>query len=381
MNDKAFLRYALEQSFIFPQADVAEGIVLSRGEGKSAGYTFADYKRPHIVPYYLPFSVTRKYAKSATHDIIRCPRLYAEYDMFKHDLSENIIMPADFAELRKAEKVLDLNSVSRQAAQRKKVTATIFPSAFTEQYKNICSQYAADMHTAEEVYKQNPIAVNIALLNDFADVFQKFMKRARWPHLGLKRNRKQVLYYLNEAAQLLKTHQILAQDFCATHEFYGEDKRHFYKSARYCRDVFENLIKIMCQLPDESQLFVIIQELLISPQKFYNALKAYREEHKCDNAAKIAELRRKEQKLFRYFAMLQYLNGVRAAFENRFLDECPQKRPPALPTVSPEEELKKISKIVAESKTVDTSAGKLAAMYMTALKNYDSVHKEFLKTL
>lgn len=381
MNDKAFLRYALEQSFIFPQQDVAESVVLSRGVGKSAGYTFIDNRHPHIVPYYLPFAMTRKYAKSAVHDMKRCPRLYTEYEMFKHDLSENIIMPTDFAEMRKAEQVLDLNNVSRQAAQRKKITATIFPSAFTEQYRNIRAEYAEDMRQAATVYEKNPIAVNIALLNDFADVFQKFMKRARWPHLGLKRNRKQMLYYLNEAAQLLKTHQILAQDFCATHEFYGEDKKLFRKEARRCREIFENLIKLMRQLPDESQLFVVIQELLISPQKFHNALKAYREEHKCENAGKIADLRRKEQKLFRYFAMLQYLNGVRAAFENRFLDECPQKRPPALPTVSPEEELKKISKIVAESKAIQITSGKLAAMYMSALKNYDSVHKEFLKTL
>ena len=50
---------------------------------------------------------------------------------FYLNLSENIIMPPDFAELRKAEQVLDLNSVSRQAAQRKKITATIFPAAFT----------------------------------------------------------------------------------------------------------------------------------------------------------------------------------------------------------------------------------------------------------
>lgn len=380
MNDKAFLQYAMEQSFIFPQVGTAEIAVLSRSLEKNAGYTFTDNRHPHIMPYSLPVAMTRKYTKSALYDIRHNARLYTEYNLLKHDLSENIIMPAEFAELSKAKQVLDLDNVSRQAAQRKKITATIFPSAFIDQYKNIRAEYMADTQKAAEVYQKNPIAVNIALLNDFADMFQKFMKKTHLPHLALKLNKKRLLYYLNEAAQLLKTHQILSWDFCETHNFYGEDKKFFRKEVRYCRDTFEKLIKLMCQLPDEPQLFAVIQELLISPQKFHNALKIYREKHECKNADKIAELRHKEQKLFRYFAILQYLNGARAAFENKFLDECPQKRPLALPTVSPEEELKKISKIVAEGRAIN-AAGKLCAMYMTALKNYGDVHQEFLQAL
>ena len=61
---------------------------------------------------------------------------------------------------------------------------------------------------------------------------------------------------------------------------------------------------------------------------------------------------------------------MRFAFENKYLNECPEPRQPALPTVAPAEELKKIGRIVEESKKLDSSQSKIHRLYITAVKSY-----------
>ena len=78
MNDKAFLQYALEQSFLHPYNNAAENVVLSHDTSWADAYRFADKKHPDIVPCLVPFADMRKYSKSVGYDVKRTPQLYEE---------------------------------------------------------------------------------------------------------------------------------------------------------------------------------------------------------------------------------------------------------------------------------------------------------------
>ena len=84
------------------------------------------------------------------------------------------------------------------------------------------------------------------------------------------------------------------------------------------------------------------------------------------------------QDLFNKYVFLTYLNGVRFSFENKFLNEYPQKRHPPLPTVSPQDEIKKISKIVEESRKISAESGKLNRIYVQALKDYEDSRQKLV---
>lgn len=380
MNDKTFLRYALEQSFLRPNNNSAECVDLQYNDVKSSGYTFIDKKHAEIVPYLLPQAVAKKYAKAVAHDVNRNLRLFEEYDRYKHDLAENIIIPDNVPEIARARKVLDLVTVNRQSAQKKKIAATLIPAMFATKMKEAHRGYAEVWQDSNVELQKNPQAVDLSLIKDFEQTYSTAMRRFGLAHPLYRLNKKRMGYYLNEAAQILKSNHPLDEDFCVSHCFY-EMKLFNNKVSKTCADMLCNMVAQLQRMAHQSQLLTLAQILLADRNKYLKALKNYADEHKISDSARVDGIRHGLRKLFEKYAVLCYLDGVRFAFENKFLNECPEPRHPPLPTVSPTDELRKVSKIVEESYQIGITDGNVGKIYNDALAAYEHELADLQKIL
>lgn len=380
MEDKAFLQYALEQAFLNPLPETPTRIKSSASVND---FYFSDNESPEFDPYILSRSQLQKFASNAKNAVYprQNKRLYAEYEIYKHDLTENIVMPSNFPNIKEIAKQLDLQRVNRQSAQKKKITATIFPSDFTAEFKKITLQYVEILKQCNIVLNRNQAAVHLSLITDFAILYTQITKKFSLSHFTLRLNHKRMLFYINEAAQLLKTHQRLSDDFCQTHNFFGEKLPFTRHAAAQCRFWFSQLIHSLQNMTDDTRLYELVQALLVSRQRYTDSLKKYRAENPADNVEQITAIRHNMQELFKSYAFLWYLNGVRSAFENNYLNEAPQQRNPELLTVSPQDEVKKISKIVEESRKIKAVSGKIDTLYASALKKYDTIHQKLQQML
>ncbi len=368
MEDKAFLRYALEQSFTRPIIDSAEGLSMLSTENH--GYIFHDIRNRNVLDYVLTETQIRKYFKQIDSDTRRVLGLYAEYDLYKHDVRENIVIPEDYAEVALARKQYHLLSVNRQSAQKKRICARIIPAAFTDKMRELHPQYRLTMQNIEMFLNTHQEAVNLSLINDFAVTYRQIMRRFKPTYPLFWLNKKRMNYYLNEAAQILKASCPLPEDFDETHRFIGENSRLFKKSALMCQANCRQLVAMVQKMAQEPTLLNMVQTLLADRKKYAETFNTYRKERQIPDVSKISTLRHSAQKLFECYAFLNYLNGVKFAFENKYLDECPVSRQPALPTVSPQEELKKVVQIVIESQKLSTNGSKIAQIYTQAFKDY-----------
>lgn len=381
MEDRAFLRYALEQSFYRPIVNSAEGLSVQTEHCRDFGCIFRDIRHNGLTEYVLPAVQIKKCLKCVDYDTRHAYGLYAEYDLYKHDVRENIIIPEDFAPIAEARRRFDLLTVNRQSAQKKRICARIIPAIFSDKLREIQPQYLQTMQNIELLLSKNPDAVNISVLNDFAAVYRQIMRLCRPNHPALWLNKKRLNYHINEAAQILKSLYPLPEDFIETRKFTGENSRWMRKAAGLCKEKLSVMLSLLQQMKSEPHLLTLVQTLLADTQKYTAELAAYRNAKKISDVSQISAVRHNAQKLFENYAFLNYLDGVRFVFENRYLNECPEPRQPALPTVSPVEELKKVERIVEESKKLDASSGKIGSIYISALKNYIQTQRVLDKIL
>ena len=371
MNDKAFLRYALEQSFIRPCNTAAESMILHYELSSSRNYVFTDKKHLNLIPYFLPFSQAKKYAKTVAGDIGHNQQIFAEYERYKHDLTENIIIPENMPELKKAHQVLDLQQINRQSAQKKKIAAAVIPATFTYKMKEIHLQYQMIFQKVQNELQKNPDAVNLSLIRDFAKQYSDNMRYFSLLHPFYRLNKKRMNYYINEAAQILKSSHPLDEDYCISHCFH--DVKLFGKTvSQRCTNMLSEYLAQLKQMSHQPKLLNLVQILLANRNKYLKEAEKYATDKKITDIERITTLRHGIQALFEKYAFLCYLDGVRFAFENKFLNECPEPRHPPLPTVSPQEELKVVSLIVAESYKIDATSGKIKKLYLEALQNYEN---------
>ena len=372
MRDCDFLHQALEQAFLHPVVYSANGVSMIDYTNLTDCLRFSDELHHLLLPYALSNENIKKYAalsEKATRQRYN-PKLYDEYETYKHFITENTIIPVDFPETQTICKKLNLLELSRQAAQRKKICATVFPGNFISEYSKLWKQYSIDITRAQEILCGNPEAYNLALINDFATTYKKTIKKFNISNFILWINKKRFRYYLNEAAQLLKSHQVISVEFYEDHPFHGER----YKIARYkimqCKNNLKQLLFLLQKMSHEPQLLSLAQSLLANPKTYAEMLAKYRSEHKTDNTSAVSAVLHNMQNAFDKHAFLLYLHGVRFAFENKYLKETPIKNNPPLPTVSPQNEIHKITRIVEESHKTAPVSGKVTQLYTQALKDY-----------
>ena len=383
MQDSDFLLQALKQAFLHPIAYSVNGVSMADYIGLTDCLRFCDDRHSLLLPCPISLDSIKKYSSAVPRAVNhrRNPRLYAEYEVYKHDLSENIVIPNNFAPVLQAKEALDLVEVSRQAAQKKKVVATVFPAEMSTKYKEINNSYAADIRQAEEILLNNPEAYNLSLISDFAQIYKKTIASFNISNLILWINKKRFRFYLNEAAQLLKSNQIITVDFYEDHPFHCEK----YEIARYkvmqCKNSLKQLLFLLQKMAHDHTLLTMAQAVIADNKNFAQMFTEYKTHNKCENSTAVAALRHNMQDLFNRYAFLMYLNGVRYAFENKYLNEYPQQRHPPLPTVSPQDEIKKVAKISEESLKISAESGKIKQICLQALKDYEESRRKLVASM
>ena len=110
MQDADFLNQALKQAFLHPIVHSSDGVFMTDYTGLTGCLRFCDNRYSALLPCPLSLDGIKKYlnltnrAVQARHN----SRLYAEYEIYKHDISENIVMPGDFPQILPAKEILDL---------------------------------------------------------------------------------------------------------------------------------------------------------------------------------------------------------------------------------------------------------------------------------
>ncbi|MBR1600110.1 MAG: hypothetical protein IJ677_00875 [Alphaproteobacteria bacterium] len=378
MNDYDFLHQALEQAFLHPIVFSANGVSMVDYSNLTDCLRFNDNLHHLILPYPLSNESIKKYAALSEkavkqrHNV----QLYDEYKIYKHFMGENTIVPTNYPETQSMCELLNLPELSRQAAQRKKVSATIFPSNFMSECPNLFEQYRILAHRAEEYLQANLQAYNLTLINDFALTYKKIIKKFNISDFILWINKKRFRYYLNEAAQLLKSHQVISVEFYENHPFYGEKYDIAHYKIMQCKNNLKQLLFLLQKMSHEPQLLSLAQRLLADKKIYNDMFVKYRNLHKVENVLTASSVLHNLQNAFNKYSLLLYLEGVQFAFENKYLVEMPVKNQPPLPTISPQNEIKKISKIVEESKKIIPVSGKISQIYTQAIKDYkDAIQK------
>ena len=383
MQDSEFLNQALKQAFLHPIVHSSDGVFMADYTGFTGCFRFSDNRYGALLPCPLSLSSIKKYLNMTGRAVQNRhnPHLYEEFELYKHDMNENIVVPHDFLQTIKNKDEFDLVEINRQSAQKKRVVATIFPSEFGQKYKALKESYASELRRAEELLLKHQKAYNLSLISDFATAYKKIIKEYNISDFILWINKKRFRYYLNEAAQLLKSNQIISVDFYEDHPFHGEN----YMVARHktmcCKNNLKQLLFLLQKMVHEPALLSMAQVVIAHNKNFTQMLNEYRSNNKCDNAAIVATVRHTMQDLFSKYAFLTYLDGVRFSFENKYLNEYQQNRYPPLPTVSPQDEIKKISKIVEESRKINAESGKLKQVFLQALKDYEECRQKLVSAL
>lgn len=373
MQDCDFLHCALKQAFYHPIVSPKQGLSVVDYSHLTACFRVCDIYHGFLLPYALPLENIKKYSAMCERAVKQRnnPQLYEEYQIYKHYFAENIVVPSGYAQADILREKLDLKEISRQAAQKKKVAATIFSGNFAVQYQKCGEQYLVYMRQCEEILRQNKSAYNVSLINDFAVSYKRIIKRFNPSDLVLWINKKRFRRYLNEAAQLLKSHQPIEIDFYENHPFLGERHRLTFGAAMQCKNNLKSLLFLLKKMAHDKRLLDMAQTIIAHKESYLQMLNEYRLECKAKNVQAISTIRHCLQDLFNKYALLTYLNGVRLAFEHIYLDECQKANNQALPTVSPQKEIGKIIKIVEESQKTDAESGKIKQLYVQALKDFE----------
>lgn len=381
MQDDKFLHQALEHSFLHPHITETDALLLT---DNTANTDFWRLSCPHcsaLSPFYMHKSQRQAYISSLPRALNKRqnPRLYQELETFKHDLTENIIIPADYPKLTAISDSLDMPRVNRCAAQKKKVAATLFPADFTKQIRELRPRFTQTIKAASKLISEHPLAHDYGLVCNFSESYKKYNWKIS-SNLFLRLNRRRFRRYLNEAAQLLKSGQPVNDDFITTHTFIGEPFAFCQYRLKQIRGYLWQLLDLLKQLSHEPKLLYIAQELLVSEHRFSAQLKPYHQNNAVPQLGNIGRFMNELQNYYNAYAKLVYLNSVRQTFEQQ-LDSYPQPLPPALPTVSPQDELKKIAKIVEESRQIPANSGKLKKLCEQALNEYNSTEKRLHNSL
>ena len=141
MEDRQFLEQALMQSFLHPVVRPHCGLYFLNNAAISDQYIIASADAHYFPPLFLPLKYFKRQQPHITRTIKQSSDTMAQYEILKHDVRENIIIPENGNNLNQLKEQFDLPIINRESAQRKKVSATIFPTYFSAEYKKIVKNH------------------------------------------------------------------------------------------------------------------------------------------------------------------------------------------------------------------------------------------------
>ena len=177
MNNQQILQTAIEKSFFKPLMKNYNNQDFAFCRDSSDCFVFADKSNCKFAPYILSKQQVKDYINSAVYDVKRCSSLNKEFEIFRHYFEENIYIPEDTPSIQSLRLWLNLTSVCRYSAQKKKVIANLMPANFNETISQMETHYREAIKKIEICEQDNLDSVEIALISDFTKSYDIFMKK------------------------------------------------------------------------------------------------------------------------------------------------------------------------------------------------------------
>lgn len=381
MNNQSFLRQALEQSFQKPIMTDYNNIDFIFCHDSSGCFIMGDKSECQFAPCLISGFDVKSYINTAVYDVKHSSALNHEFELFKHYFEENIIIEENTPTMQSLRLWLDLTSVSRQAAQKKRVIATLMPPRFKETISNMEKGYREALKKIRLCEQENLDAVEIALISDFTASYRKACRSFRWGDMLFWTNKSRMRRYLAEAYEIIKEEGTLPAHFELSHTFSGNGHKYFGRYADSYRSDMLSLANKIQKMTHNNSLMELAALFIKTPKLYPAAFQTFCNQRRAPNLHDIVAIKQAAQVMFNEFTKLCYLEGVRKAFEINYLDECPSPQNPPLPSVSPNEEIGKIRNIVEESRLIDYQKTQTGRFYHQALQNYRQAREKIDKIL
>ncbi len=382
MSNQEFLQQALEKSFQKPLMTDYNNIDFSFCRDSSGNFIMGDRSACHFAPSLIPITQIKDYINTAQYDVSHSSDINREYKTFCHYFSENIIIPEDSPSIQSMRLWLDLTSVSRQAAQKKRVIATIMPTEFKQTIANMEQGYREALKKIQICEEENLDAVEIALITDFAESYKATMRKFYWTDIiYFFANKKLLRNHLTDAFKIIKTQGKIPPEFELLHTFRGNNHKRFGPYADIYRSHMFSLIGKLQNMAHNASLLELAELYMQHPKQYTEAFNTFRNQRRAPNLSDILAIKKSAQIMFDEFTKLCYLEGVRRAFEINYIDECPFPQNPQLTSVAPNEEIGKIRNIVESSRQIDCRKTKTGCIYHQALENYRKAYAKIDKIL
>lgn len=381
MSGQTFLQKALEQSFKQPLMTDYNNIDFVFCRDSSGNFIMGDKSECNFAPCLISAAEIKNCINNAYHDIRHSLTLNREYESFRHYFEENIVIPEKTPTIQSLRLWLDLTSVSRQAAQKKRVIAAIMPPQFKETIAEMEKGYRAAIKKVRLCEKENLDAVEIALISDFTTAYNKIMFSFSWRDCLFFGNKKRLHKALLDALDLLQEKKDIPTQFELSHTFLGNKYKWSRNYANKYRSDMLLLVTKLKNLSHNSCLTELARTYLKNRSLYQQNFHNFCNSRKAPNLDDIIAIKKAAQTMFNEFTKLCYLEGVRKAFEVIFLDTCPSPQNPPLPSVSPNEEIGKIRNIVESCRQIDCKKTKTGNFFYHSLENYRNSRKEIDKIL
>ncbi len=371
MNDTQFLQYALEQSFRHPNFKNFNQIDFQFNFDSKGNGVFVPSNN-NLSLFILSAAKIKKMIRASRADA-KQEDILQEYQTFKHDFTENIIIPKDIAEINQLCELLSIELTNRQTAQKQRLTAMLMPPDFAAQVEQSGKQYRQCLAKLRKYQKEHAMAWSIALVKEFTTYHRRVMRHfLGWSIWGWK-NKRLLQKYLVEAVEILLSGERLPSDFAETKTFKGRDSR-----DAYLRALQQFVLKITAMSGNEA-LLILIKNFLLNHKTYAKEFKAFRRMQTAENIADVLAFKQTTQKVFNGFAEMCYLDAVKTAFIQIYLEQCPVERHPELPTVAPEREFRKVQKLLKANEKIDCSKSKTGQLFTQASATYQTALNRFNK--
>ncbi|MDO4161743.1 MAG: hypothetical protein Q4D80_01900 [Pseudomonadota bacterium] len=381
MNGQTFLQKALEQSFQKPLMTDYNNIDFVFCRDSNGSFIMGDKSSCHFAPCQISAVEIKNYINTSWYDIRRSRELNEEYKTFRHYFEENSFIPENSPTIQSLRLWLDLTSVSRQAAQKKRVIATLMPPRFKETLAEMEKGYRKALKKIQICEEENLDAVEIARITDFTESYRRIIRTLRWPDILYFYNKKRLRRYLLDALDIITEDGNVAPAFELYHTFSGAGRKWSKSYAdKYRSDMFVLIDKLKA-MAGNSSLLELARLFLTSPRQYKTAFKDFCNQRRAPNLDDILAIKKAAQIMFDEFTRLCYLEGVRKALEVKFLDTCPATQNPRLPSVAPDEEIGKIRNIVESCRQLDCQKTKTGRFYFNSIQNYQNARNRIDKIL
>lgn len=364
MNDIGLLQNAVEQAFRRPILKNFNNIDFQYYADAAANCVFIAGSK-YLAPFILPRKQIDKFIKNATRDLHRSTTILSEYQNFRHDYKENIIIPDDIPEIAQLKTALGLTGINRQIVRKKRICAELTPPDFSKDLIKFEPDYHHLLAKVYQFQKNNRDTLEYTVLQDFIKAHRYFMRHLHSFSLWSPLNRHRLQQYTIEVLQRLIMKQDLPSEYYLSKRFFGRRRN----AQKFTNALLTLQLKIAA-LADNPELLRLAHIFIRDGKQYTRELAAYKKAHTIAFLPEIQTLNSAAQHLFNNFAALCYLDGVKTSLEETYLDNCALKQGEALPTVSPEHEIRKVRQLLSECDDIDYRLSDTGRAFAKAQKSY-----------